>query len=89
MAVLAVILHDMPQDRLMADWHHWFWNVLRVIPDMQVPSPPPEQRDFHDTSSRGSINSTLGIGTMNLQPHAATWPHLCNNFVPQLPGQNE
>ena len=31
--VLAIILHDMPQDRMIADGNHWFWNIFRVITD--------------------------------------------------------
>ena len=29
--ILTVILHDMPQNRMMADWHHRLWYVFGVI----------------------------------------------------------
>ena len=72
MAVLAVVLHDVPQDRLVADRHHRLWNVLRIIADARA-EPAAEQDNLHDASSRGSITSTVGIGTMNLQPQSPTW----------------
>src|SRR5262245_48862472 len=72
MTMVAVILHDMPQDRLMPDRHHRLWNALRVFANTGAQSPA-EQNNFHDASSRGSITSTLGIGTTILQPQAPTW----------------
>ena len=72
MTVLAVVLHDMPQDRLVPDRHHRLWNVLRVFANTGAQSPA-EQNNFHDAGSRGSITSTLGIGTIILQPQAPTW----------------
>ena len=30
-SILAVILHDMPQNRMITDWHHRLWNILGVI----------------------------------------------------------
>ena len=72
MTILAIVLHDMPQDRLVSDRHHRLWNVLRVFANARA-KPAAEQHNFHDASSRGSITSTLGIGTMNLQPQSPTW----------------
>ena len=71
MAVLAVVLHDVPQDRLVADGDHRLWNILRVVADARA-KPTTEQHNLHDASSRGSITSILGIGTMNLQPQSPT-----------------
>src|SRR5262249_44669757 len=72
MTVAAVVLHDMPQDRLVPDRHHRLWNALRVFANTGA-QPPAEQNNFHDPSPGGSITSTLGIGTTILQPQAPTW----------------
>ena len=72
MTVLAIVLHHMPQNRLVSDRHHRLWNALRVFANTGAQSPA-EQNNFHDAGSRGSITSTLGIGTIILQPQAPTW----------------
>src|SRR5262245_7417152 len=57
MAVLAIVLHDMPQNRLVSNRHHRFWDALRVFANTGA-QPPAEQNHFHDAGSRRSI--TLG-----------------------------
>src|SRR5262245_11705221 len=47
MTVLAVVLHDMPQDRLMANRHHRLGNGLGVFANTRA-QPPTEQDHFHD-----------------------------------------
>src|SRR5262249_39729017 len=44
MTMVAVILHDMPQDRLMPDRHHRLWNALRVFANTGAQSPRRKNR---------------------------------------------
>ena len=48
--VLAVVLHDVPEDRLMADRDHRLRNALRVLADARTEATA-EQHDLHDLSS--------------------------------------
>src|SRR5262249_42381141 len=50
--ILAVVLHHVPQDRLMSDRHHGLRNAFRIFAN-SGPEPTAEQDDLHDTSSRG------------------------------------
>ena len=50
MPVLAVVLHDVPQDRLMADRDHRLRNALRIFADART-EPATEQDNLHDASS--------------------------------------
>src|SRR5262249_47571754 len=45
MTMVAVIMHDMPQDRLMPDRHHRLWNALRVFANTGA-SPPQNRTTF-------------------------------------------
>ena len=67
MAVLAIVLHDVPQDGLLADRHHWFRNGVGILTDTGA-KPAAEQNNFH-----GPITSTLGIGITILQPQEPAW----------------
>ena len=46
MAVIAVILHNVPQDRLMSDRNHRLWNILGILPDPGS-KPAAEQYNLH------------------------------------------
>ena len=30
-SMATIILHDVPQNRMIADRNHWLWNIVRVI----------------------------------------------------------
>src|SRR5579863_769375 len=62
MAILAIILHDMPQDRIITDRNHWFRNALRIIANSRAQSAT-KQNNLHDFDSLGSAGATLGIVT--------------------------
>src|SRR3954464_15287419 len=65
---IAIILHHMPKNRLIADRDHRFRDALRILtnPSAQAPA---EQNDFHERiSSEGLMTVTAGIGTTNLPP---------------------
>src|SRR5262249_22745592 len=46
MAILTVILHHMPENRLMANRHHWFGNALGIFTDACAETSA-EQDYFH------------------------------------------
>ena len=48
MPILAVILHDMPQDRLVPDRYHRLRDALGVFANAGAQSTA-EQDNFHDT----------------------------------------
>ena len=48
MPVLAVVLHHVPQDRLLADRDHGLGDVLGVVADAGAETAA-EQNDLHDT----------------------------------------
>src|SRR5262249_30033756 len=72
MPILAVILHDVPEDWLMADRYHRLRNILRILANPRTKSST-KQNNLHAVISPGPITPTFGIGTTILQPHAPTW----------------
>ena len=86
--VLAVVLHHVPQDRLLADRDHRLGDALGVVADAGAEAAA-EQNDFHDTLRLGSMTCTSGIGTMNWPPHSPTWRICCDDLVLQVPGQDQ
>src|SRR5690606_22533230 len=67
MAVSAVILHHVPQNRLIADRDHRLWRVLSILTDAGT-EPAAEEYNFHDGNPSGSISVTRGIGTTKRPP---------------------
>ena len=72
MTVLAIVLHDMPQNRLVPDRHHRLWNALRVFANTGA-QPPQNKTTFmthvledlslrHWESERSSCNPSLRRG---------------------------
>jgi hypothetical protein len=45
--VLAVIIHHMPEDRLVADRDHRFWDALGILTDARAQATA-EKNDFHN-----------------------------------------
>src|SRR5215831_9644775 len=70
-AVIAVILHNVPQYGVVSNSHHRLWNILGIFPHTGAEAAA-KQHNLHDAGSRGSITSTVGIGTTNLQPQSPT-----------------
>ena len=50
MPVITVILHDVPQDGLMAHWHHRLWNILGILSDPSSKTAA-EQNNLHLTNT--------------------------------------
>ena len=83
-AIVAVILHHVAQDRLMAERDHRLRQALGIVADAGSKSAA-EEDDLHGRYSAGSMMVTKGIGTTNLAPQAATcriWRTIsCVRFV--------
>ena len=58
MPVLAVVMHQMPEDRLVADWNHRLRDVLRIVADARAEASA-EQHCFHGSSLSLTV---LGVG---------------------------
>ena len=70
MAVLAVVVHQVPEDGLVADRDHRFRNALRIFANARTETAT-EQDDLHRLSSLGSTIQGVGIGTMKRPPQSA------------------
>jgi hypothetical protein len=46
MPVITVVLHDMPQDGLMAHGHHRLWDILGILSNPSSKTAA-EQNNFH------------------------------------------
>jgi hypothetical protein len=57
--VPAVVLHHVPQDRLLADRDHGLGDILAVVADASAETAA-EQHDLHDTLRLGSMTWTSG-----------------------------
>src|SRR5579885_1543960 len=62
MAVLAVVLHHVPEDRLVADRDHRLRDVLGIFSDPGAEATA-EKDNFHQQTSLGSMTLGSGIGT--------------------------
>ena len=71
MPILAVILHDVPQDRLVADRYHRLRNALGIFANAGA-KPTAEQDDFHGAVSR-IYHLNLGNRHDHLAAPGATW----------------
>src|ERR1700733_5245449 len=72
MAVLAVVLHQVPEDRLVADRDHRLWERPPILANACAQTST-EQNDLHGTDPTGGMMLTEGMGTMKRQPQAPTW----------------
>ena len=88
MPVLAVVLHHVPQDRLLADRDHRLGDALGVVADARA-EPAAEQNDLHDGTSARLDDVTSGIGTTKLAAPLADVAHLLDDLVLQVPGQDQ
>ena len=69
MTEIAVILHNVPQNGLVAHRDHRFWNRLGIFPNSSAETST-KQHDLHTCGSLGSKTATSGIGTTNLPPQS-------------------
>lgn len=62
MAILAIILHDVPQNWMVSDRNYWLRNVLRIVTNSRTQSAA-KKNNLHDPDSLGSAGATLAIVT--------------------------
>src|ERR1700687_574291 len=67
MPVLAVILHHMPKDGLMANGYHRLRDALGILTYPRAKSAT-EQNNLHGPKSRSALRTTLGIDVAIVHP---------------------
>src|SRR5690606_21620746 len=72
MAVVAVPLHHVSQDRLVAERYHGLRNGFGIFSDTGSKTTA-EENDLHDAISLGSIIVTVGMAMTNFAPQEPTW----------------
>ena len=80
---VRVVLHDVPQDRLLPDRDHRLRDALGGFAHPQ-PEPAAEQHDLHQ-----DLSTSLGIGTTNCAPHSRDVRELRDDLVLEVPGQDQ